>query len=71
VGAQTVLTERFSGQRVRVDPYTLLGMTLHWDATRHAGVYARIENLLGKSYETAYDRKGIPRTAALGLRIMH
>jgi vitamin B12 transporter len=69
VGAQTVLTERFSGRRERIDPYTLLGFTGNWAFSRSVGLYVRADNLLGVDYQTAFDRRGIPVTGAVGLRL--
>jgi len=71
VGSQTVLSERFSGRRIEIDAYTVLGATLHFSVTDALGIYTRIENLLGTDYQTAFDRAGIPRTAALGFRLQH
>jgi outer membrane receptor protein involved in Fe transport len=68
VGSQTVLSERFSGRRVELDPYLLTGFTVNWDATSQWQLYARIDNLLDTAYETAYDRRGVPPTAAVGFR---
>jgi outer membrane cobalamin receptor len=68
VGSQTVLTERFSGRRVELDSRVLTGLTLNWDATTRWQLYARVDNLLDTEYETGYDRRGMPATAALGFR---
>lgn len=67
-GSQTVLSERFSGRRSDLDPYVLMGLTANWDATSQWQLYARIDNLLDSSWETAFDRRGIPAMAALGFR---
>jgi outer membrane cobalamin receptor len=67
-GAQTVLKERFSGDRVRIDAYTLAGLDATWDLSSRWSIYTRVDNLLGARYETAFDRKGIPATGALGVR---
>jgi outer membrane receptor protein involved in Fe transport len=69
VGEQTVLTERFGGERVAVDPYVLLGADVSWTLTRRIDLYTRLDNLLGIRYETAFDRRGTPFTAALGFRL--
>lgn len=71
VGEQIVLSERFSGDRVALDPYFLAGLTLGWEATPRVEVYARIDNLFDTQYETAFDRHGIPLTGALGLRLRY
>lgn len=68
VGRQTVFTERFSGRRVPVEAYTLAGLRLQWQASRALAVYLRMENLLDTRYAVAYDRPGVPRTVALGVR---
>jgi outer membrane receptor protein involved in Fe transport len=69
VGQQTVFTERFSGQRVPVDPYALLGLVAQWHRGAALTLYARIDNLLNTSYQTAFDRPGSSRTAVLGVRM--
>jgi outer membrane receptor for ferrienterochelin and colicin len=68
MGRQIVRSARFSGRRVTLDPYVLTGLVLNWDATTRWQLYARIDNLLGAEYETGYDRRGLPATAALGFR---
>jgi outer membrane cobalamin receptor len=67
IGEQTVLTERFSGARVEIDPYTITGLTLNWDATREWTLWTRFDNLFGTDYQTAFDRPGIPATASIGM----
>jgi vitamin B12 transporter len=69
VGRQEVLTERFSGQRVELDPYFLLGATVHARIRPWIEAYVRGENLLDREYATAYDKPGIPVTAVVGLRV--
>jgi outer membrane cobalamin receptor len=69
VGAQEVLTERFSGAREEIDGYTLVGFAANWTVRENVGLYARIDNLLDAEYETAFDRRGIPVMGALGLRL--
>jgi vitamin B12 transporter len=69
VGKQTVFTERFSGQRVPVDPYTLLELVAQWHRSQALTLYARIDNVLNTSYQTAFDRPGTSRTAVLGVRM--
>jgi outer membrane cobalamin receptor len=69
VGSQTVLTERFSGARESIDAYTLLGLAANWTVRANVGLYARVDNLLDTAYETAFDRRGIPVTGAVGLRL--
>lgn len=68
VGPQTVLSERFGGARVRIDGYTLIGATANLDVRSGWVLYARFDNLLDTHYETAYDRRGIPATGAVGVR---
>ena len=46
----------------------ITGLTVNWDATPQWQIYGRIDNLLDATSETAYDRRGIPATAALGFR---
>ncbi|UCF18820.1 MAG: TonB-dependent receptor [Gemmatimonadota bacterium] len=68
VGEQTVLSERFSGERIDLDPYLLVGLRLNYDLSRRLQLYARFDNLFDTAYETAYDRTGIPLTAAMGVQ---
>ncbi len=67
-GAQVVLSERFSGNRVWLDPYVVAGMYATFELSPRATVYGRIDNVLGTDYATAFDRPGAPRMAALGFR---
>ena len=69
VGKRTVFSERFTGQRITLAPYALLGLVVQWHATRTVGMYARVENLLDEGYLTAFDRPGVTRSAAFGLRL--
>lgn len=69
VGARTVFSERFTGQRIGLASHALLGLVLRWHATGSVDAYARVENLFGARYFTAFDRSGIPRTVVLGLRL--
>lgn len=69
VGRQTVLANRFSGPRVDIAPYALLGATASWRLTSGADTYVQLANLLDRDYQTAHDRPGIPRTIALGMRV--
>jgi outer membrane receptor protein involved in Fe transport len=69
VGRQEVLTERFSGQRVELDPYFLLGATVHARIRPWVEAYVRGENLLDRGYATAYDKPGLPLTVVVGLRM--
>ena len=69
VGEQVVFSERFAGQRITLDPYAVLGMTLRWQTSRHAQFHLRVENLLDTQYATAFDRPGLPLTAVLGFRL--
>jgi vitamin B12 transporter len=68
VGRQTVFTERFAGQRVTIAPYALLEVVVQWHVSKALDVYTRFNNVLNTSYQTAYDRPGVPRTAVLGVR---
>jgi outer membrane cobalamin receptor len=68
VGQQTVLSERFSGQRVELDPYVLASVNAQYRLSGGLALYARVQNLLDADYETAFDRPGAPLTAALGVR---
>ena len=69
VGSQFVLTERFSGQRVEIDPYTVLGANASFQATPVLRLYARFYNLLDNAFFTAFDRPGAPASVALGVAV--
>lgn len=69
VGRQTVLSERFSGDRVEVDPYLLASLGVDYAAARRTTLYARVDNALDRRYETAFDRPGAPLTVFLGVRL--
>lgn len=69
VGRQTVLANRFGGPRVSIAPHALLGATATWDVSRLADLYLQGANLLGRDYDTAFDKPGIPRSVALGMRL--
>lgn len=77
LGRQTVLTERFSGNRVEVR-HGAMGTRLDVIVTdllasarptSQVEVYGRIENLFDVRYQTAFDRPGLPRTGVVGLRL--
>jgi len=68
-GRQTVLSERFSGNRVNLDGYLRVDATLNYTVTRGRTLYLRIENLLDADYSTAYDRMGRPLSAILGFQV--
>ena len=68
VGQQTVLTERFSGRRAVIDGYFRLDATVNYRVAPSRTVYVRVANILDTRYQTAFDRPGIPLTAALGIR---
>ena len=69
VGSQIVLSERFSGQRVEMEPYTLVGIVLDYSVRPWVGIYTRIDNLLNTAYETAFDQPGASRTWAVGMQV--
>jgi vitamin B12 transporter len=69
VGERIVLTERFSGQREPLDPYTLLGLSLRWRVRAGMALFGRIDNLFDTDYDAAFDRRGSPLDVAIGLRI--
>jgi vitamin B12 transporter len=69
VGQQEVFTERFFGDRVMLDPYFLLGLTVRARLGSLAEAYVRGENLLDTDYATAYDRRGLPLTVVGGVRV--
>jgi vitamin B12 transporter len=69
IGPQTVLTERFSGTRRSIDPYTLIMATGIYTISPSLDAYVHAQNVLDARYETAFDKPGAPRSAALGLRL--
>jgi vitamin B12 transporter len=69
VGEQTVLSERFSGARVQVDPYLLASMGADYAASGRTILYARLDNALNAEYETAFDKPGAPMTLFVGMRL--
>ncbi len=69
IGRQTVLSDRFSGTRETVAPYHVLAATATWNVSPSADAYLQVENALNEVYQTAFDRNGSPRTAAVGMRL--
>jgi outer membrane receptor protein involved in Fe transport len=69
VGGQTVLSERFSGARVEVDPYLLASVGADYALWANAFLYARLDNAFDAEYETAFDRPGAPMTLFVGVRL--
>ena len=69
VGRQTVLTERFSGMRISIDPYTVAMATGTYAISPSLDAYLHAENVLGTRYSTGFDRPGAPRSVALGVRV--
>lgn len=68
VGSQTVLANRFSGPRVGLASYRILGATARWRLTGVTSAYVQLENILNTYYDVAYDRPGLERALAVGLR---
>jgi outer membrane receptor protein involved in Fe transport len=71
IGRQTVLTERFSGARRSIDPYTVIMTTGTYTISPSLEAYVHAQNVLDARYDTAFDKPGAPRSAALGLRLRH
>lgn len=69
IGRQTVLANRYSGARVSVAPYSLVGFTLSQTLSADTDTYLELNNLLNRTYDVAYDRPGLPRTAVVGFRV--
>jgi len=67
IGEQTVLTERFSGARVALDPYFVAGANVTYAVSSSLDLHVRADNLFDKRYETAFDRTGAPGRMTLGL----
>ena len=68
-GSQIVLENRFSGDRVEIDGYTVVDATLNVAVTPRATGYVKVRNLLDTTYQTAFDRPGLPATAVVGVRL--
>ena len=64
-----VLSERFGGTRVDLDPYTRVDATIDLRLAPDRTLYLRVDNVLGADYETAFDRPGIGRSAVVGIRL--
>lgn len=69
VGEQTVLSERFSGERVSLDPYALVNLRANYQVAARSLLYLRVDNVFDVRYETAFDRTGIPLSFALGAQV--
>jgi vitamin B12 transporter len=69
VGAQTVLSERFSGARVEIPGYALVGVTAAQDVMPGLRVFVRLDNALDRDFDTAFDRAGIPATGSVGMAL--
>jgi vitamin B12 transporter len=69
IGSQWVLTERFSGERTKLDSHAVAGVTAAYKFDDRVDVHLRVENLLNTTYDAAYDRRAAPRSAALGIRV--
>ena len=67
VGAQTVLSERFSGARVEVPGYVLMGLSAGKEVRPGIRFYLRMDNALDREYQTAFDRPGAPAVGTLGM----
>jgi len=69
IGRNIVLSEIFSGSRQTLDPYTLFGLTLTYDAGRGVTLFTRGDNLFNTYYSAGYDRRGVPRLWRVGVRV--
>ncbi|MBN1142608.1 MAG: TonB-dependent receptor [Deltaproteobacteria bacterium] len=56
---------------VKLDPYTLVNLALHWDLTPHLRLFGRVENLLDEDYVEVwgYGTPGIGAYTGLRLRL--
>jgi vitamin B12 transporter len=68
IGRQTVLSDRFRGNRVSIDPYTVLSATSSYALRGSFEAYLHVENVLGETYEAAFDKPGAPRSVVVGMR---
>jgi outer membrane receptor protein involved in Fe transport len=69
IGEQTVLAERFSGPRERLDAYVSANVALRFRVREGVALHARADNLFNAEYQTGFDRGGAPLNVALGLRV--
>lgn len=69
VGRQTVLSERFSGSRVSIDPYTVIDATATYTMSSTFETYLHAQNAFNTGFFSAYDKPGAPRSVALGVRV--
>ncbi|MDX1532515.1 MAG: TonB-dependent receptor, partial [Rhodothermales bacterium] len=69
VGSQVVLSERFGGRRVGLDPYARVDATVDLALGGGRTLYLRVDNVTDTDYMTAFDRPGLPATAVVGLRV--
>ena len=70
IGSQDVLSDRFGGERVAVDGYTLVGLNVSYTASPQVRLYARADNLFDTSYFAAFDRPGAAAAATLGVEFV-
>jgi vitamin B12 transporter len=69
VGRQTVLSERFSGSRVSIDPYRVIDATATYAMSSVFEMYLHAQNAFNTAFYSAYDKPGAPRSVALGVRV--
>ena len=67
IGKQTVLTERFSGNRVTLPGYGLLSLIGEASITSSAVGYVRVDNVFDRRYQTAFDRPAQARAVTIGV----
>jgi len=68
VGPQTVLANRYSGPRVALPSYRLIGATARWQVTRVTSAYVQLDNILNAGYQVAFDRPGLERAVSFGMQ---
>ena len=64
-----MLSERFSGERVKIDDYIRVDGTLNYKLKDRQTLFLRVGNLFDARYETAFDRPGMPLTLAAGITL--
>jgi vitamin B12 transporter len=68
-GSRVAFSERFSGERIMLDSYTLVGATVRWLVGPRVNLQVVGNNLLNVNYQTAYDRPGVPLRVGFGVLV--
>jgi vitamin B12 transporter len=66
--ARSTVDDSFTGKRVALDDYGVLGVSATWQAATRLQLYARVENLLGEDYAELAGYRAAGRAAYMGVR---